>query len=499
MTKTCLTMRTNERSVIHRMQYHEVKSQKITVSSVFSEMEGSFSNAGMQTRCLQRFDALTYTYQNCALIVSGGGVKKIVDLMRSYKLNRVIQEKGFSILYSILRANEEVMSELNRYEFIPIILTALELHKTDVDLQVEVFEFIAKFRLVRGFHKEFLRYGGLRSFLGVISSNPTNRDLHVRGMRIVNSYASDRFNAESLYNYGAVQLCLYMLKLYPSAIEELQCDCVSVIGYIAKWNRWGNVIHSMLEMGVIEIVLESRRSLMLSSSEILQPPWWFMIERISCTREGLHRVLALGVMKLVVDNIHMDLSTRKVPNSCCRVFDAMVQFRTGRTAFIYDGGVDTIMACLKTFIRKKDRFQNEQPRGMFFVYDFLKQCCRTLLCCSEDDDSNVKIMDLGGVVLLRKMMEYYADDVDLVNMGGKLLQMFEITQLNLENKNIAFASGMKRDDGQNHVARLEQNLVWKIMEMADPSKPASGRNHGGDNMLHNPVYPGVEVGCIFEF
>ena len=27
------------------------------------------------------------------------------------------------------------------------------------------------------------------------------------------------------------------------------------------------------------------------------------------------------------------------------------------------------------------------------------------------------------------------------------------------------------------------------MEMADSSKPASGRRHGGDNMLHNPVYP----------
>jgi hypothetical protein len=244
----------------------------------------------------------------------------------------------------------------------------------------------------------------------------------------------------------------------------------------------------MLEMDVIEIVLESRRSLMLSSSEIHQPPWWFVIECISRTREGLHRILALGVMKIVVDNIHMDLSTRNVPNCCCGVFDAMVQFKTGRTAFIYEGGVDTIMACLKTFIRKKDRFNERKKRGMFWIYMFLKQCCRTLLRCSEDNDSNVKIMDLGGVVLLRKMMEYYHDDVELVNMGGKLLQMFEITQLNLENKNIAFASGMKRDNGQNHVARLEENLIWKIMEMADSSKPASGRRHGGDN-IQNPVYP----------
>jgi hypothetical protein len=273
-------------------------------------------------------------------------------------------------------------------------------------------------------------------------------------------------------SYGDFQVCL-------DVCEEC-CQLMSIY-----YSNHVDMCKLMIELGAVEAVVNAAKIIEGSKHYIM-----CILQNVASTDAGVAKILQCNGMKCLFDIIQTDfdknfggygvIDISRVVDSC-KVLVAIAETTQGVWALIHTGGVELVLACMNKLIRSQHKV-----RPVHTYHDewgakdhassrlsLMEECLCVVYQCSFNDETNEKMMDIGAEYVLQNVMSSYAEHETLLEYCRELLADFKATRAIREEKNLAFVFGMRR--GSSLVGSIDRDVMWKIMALADPSRPVSNR------------------------
>jgi len=178
-------------------------SEGITVRSTllnhdkFEKMQKEMSMdkiEGIETLFFDTLKIFSQDHIGCVMIILNGGIPRILRVMKSQKVNGEIQEKGFAII-NRLKADDyneknNVMKRLNELQFSSTIVTAMDLHKTEMKVQIEVLEFMSMVHEDSVFERDFKKLEGVECLVRMMKQISTHECPPLIGLCVLDQFSN---------------------------------------------------------------------------------------------------------------------------------------------------------------------------------------------------------------------------------------------------------------------------------------------------------------------
>jgi len=382
-------------------------------------------------------------YSTLGVAQGVGDIKRVMEALQDYPLDRKVQCCGFRVLSELARGNVQRGIAIAEAGGVERVVAALRAHPTDASVQGYACEALMHLALNNSIVEESIaREHGVERIIAAMWNHPLDSFVQERASDALTTLVSaSQKNAVAVLEAGGVKLLVAALQNYQGrhGFKMLERACVTlqvlvdkniesriavaqaggiehIVAALMKRRQYGQVMHecacavlsklahnnaknsaAIAEAGGVSeiITLLSLLQRRKTADDSAQTIAWEALANLALN--SADSIAQAGGIRLVVSALQDRPTDAKVQARACQVLSGLAARRTGRNAILRAGGIHHIISALWN--------HPTEP-------EVQAHACRSLGMLAMDDTANrIAIIRAGGIErIISALREHPTDE-----------------------------------------------------------------------------------------